>query len=80
MVRMLASMPRSLASGVRLLAALSLIVVPAVRADEDRVLHEFVPEVDDDDQAGMVLGRDTAPEAILYEGELLSAPRGGALR
>ncbi len=74
-------MSRSFSRGGRLLTALALIVlVTDARADEDRVLHEFVPEVDTDDQAGMVLGRDATPEAILYDGEMLSAPRGGALR
>jgi len=78
---MTSSMSRSLPRGLRLVALLALVVlVTDARADEDHVLHEFVPEVDGDEEAGMVLGRDAAPEAILYEGEMLSAPRGGALR
>lgn len=74
-------MPPSLQPRSPLVVALALVaLVPDVRADEDRVLHEYVPDVDDADEAGLVLGRDAAPEAILYEGELLTAPRGGALR
>ncbi len=80
MVRM-GAMRRAFAHGLKPLAILALLVlVPDVRADEERVLHEFVPEIDGDDEAGLVLGRDATPEAILYEGELLSAPRGGSLR
>jgi len=75
------AMHRALAHALKPAALLALLVlVPDVRADEDRVLHEFVPDVGDDDESGLVLGRDAAPEAILYDGELLTAPRGGALR
>ncbi len=65
---------------VRVTLALGLLLlVPSVRADEE-MLHEFVPEIDGADPNSLVLGRDAAPEAIVYQGELLSAPEGGARR
>jgi hypothetical protein len=38
------------------------------------VLHEFVPDVDPDEAVATLAEHQAAPEAILYEGEVLTAP------
>lgn len=46
------------------------------------VLHEFVPDVNDDELPSLVMasGGGTEPLAILYRGEVLTAPEAGARR
>jgi hypothetical protein len=51
--------------------------VGAARADE-RVLHEFVPDVDPDEPLHALELGGEAPEAIEYDGEVLPAPEAGA--
>ena len=65
----------------RLLAALFVVgCAVAVRAQERPVLHEYVPDVGRDEEVSLVTGDGPEPEAIVYEGEVLPAPEGGALR
>ncbi|MEO0321872.1 MAG: hypothetical protein AAF447_02870, partial [Myxococcota bacterium] len=66
------------------LLALGLLSVAAVvRADPERVLHEFVPDPDEDELSSVVQGGEGpggSPEAIVYDGEVLSRPAGGERR
>ncbi len=52
---------------------------PSVR-EGDAILHEYVPGLASDEGATLVSRGGSAPEAIVYDGELISAPEGGALR
>lgn len=64
----------------RIALALTFLVVAAgARADDEPVLHEYIPEASDGD-LDFVLGSDNLPSAILYDGELLAAPTGGPRR
>ncbi len=54
-----------------------------MRADPERVLHEFVPDPDEDELSSVVRGAaggGEAPEAIVYDGEVLARPAGGERR
>ena len=44
------------------------------------VLHEFVPDVEEDEALVLMAPGEAEPAAIVYDGELLSAPRDGSLR
>jgi hypothetical protein len=52
---------------------LAVLTAVAVRAD-DQVLHEFVPDVDPNEAVAMLAEQGAAPDVIVYEGEVLTAP------
>ena len=56
----------------------ALIVVVPLAAAQDEVLHEFVPDLQDS-EATIVASEGPVPAAIVYRGEILPAPTGGAL-
>lgn len=63
-----------------IVAAVLALAAGTVAYAQGPVLHEFVPEVRGDE--ALVLGAtgSAEPSAILYDGELIPAPPGGALR
>ena len=52
-------------------AAVASLATPA---GADDVLHEFVPDVDPDEAVAALAEQRAAPEAIVYDGEVLSSP------
>src|SRR5687768_9103404 len=61
------------------LVALLLACVAIARADAE-VRHEYVPDVASDEGALVVSSGGTEPAALVYDGEVIPAPEGGALR
>lgn len=70
---MRARLVASIAPMVALSFAFALTASSAA-ADDDRVLHEFVSDVDPDEAVAALAEGQAAPEAILYDGEVLPAP------
>ncbi|MDQ3036969.1 MAG: transglutaminase domain-containing protein, partial [Myxococcota bacterium] len=60
-------------------AALLLAFVALARAD-DSVRHEYVPDVESDEGTLVVSSGGPEPAALVYDGEVIPAPDGGALR
>ncbi|MCZ7677329.1 MAG: hypothetical protein M5U28_00530 [Sandaracinaceae bacterium] len=61
------------------LLAIALVAVVA-RADGGPTLHEFVPDLGSEEGSLLVSSGGAQPDAIVYQGEILPAPEGGALR
>ncbi len=57
-----------------------LLLAVAARADERPTLHEYVPDLGADEGSLLLSSGDSEPEAIVYQGEVLPAPEGGALQ
>lgn len=56
-----------------------LFATSLVHADGP-VLHEYIPNASDDELVAFIRGANGEPEGIVYEGEILDRPQGGALR
>lgn len=61
------------------LLAIALVAAVA-RADGGPTLHEFVPDLGSEEGSLLVSSGGAQPDAIVYQGEILPAPEGGALR
>lgn len=61
------------------LVALALVAAVA-RADGGPTLHEFVPDLGSEEGTMLVSSGGAEPDAIVYQGEVLPAPEGGAIR
>ncbi len=60
---------------------LSIALVAAVaRADGGPTIHEYVPDLGSEEGTMLVSSGGAQPDAIVYQGEVLPAPEGGALR
>lgn len=77
---MLRGMRRPPIRGSLSLAALLLACVTIARADGTAVRHEYVPDVASDEGSLVVSSGGLEPEALVYDGEVIPAPEGGALR
>ena len=64
-----------------LLTVMGLTVVASgVALAQGPVLHEFVPDVSDDEALVLASSDSPEPAAIVYDGEVIPAPTSGALR
>ena len=54
------------------------LVAAVAHADGGPTLHEYVPDLGSDEGAMLVSSGGAQPEAIVYQGEVLPAPEGGA--
>lgn len=61
------------------IAALVLASIAIARADAP-IPHEYVPDVEADEGTMLVSSGGPEPEALVYDGEVIPAPQGGALR
>ncbi|WP_236607372.1 transglutaminase domain-containing protein [Sandaracinus amylolyticus] len=61
------------------LAALVMLGATLARAD-DPIAHEYVPGVEADEGTMLVSSGGAAPEALVYDGEVIPAPEGGPMR
>jgi len=59
---------------------LPVLVTAAPALADTPVLHEYVPDIAGQEDPALVAAPGEAPTAFLYEGEVLRAPEGGALR
>ena len=60
--------------------AMILAIALVARADPPRTLHEYVPDLRDNEGTLLVSSGGAEPDAIVYDGELLAPPEGGAQR
>ena len=65
---------------VRRSAFIVLLLLTSLVHADGPVLHEYVPDASDDELAPFVRGADGEPEGIVYDGEILDRPQGGARR
>ncbi|MFK7990018.1 MAG: transglutaminase-like domain-containing protein [Sandaracinaceae bacterium] len=61
------------------LVALSAVVLTEGARADGPTLHEFVPDVAEDEGSLLVSSGGAQPDAIVYQGEVLPAPEGGGL-
>lgn len=60
-------------------AAMLMLGAALARAD-DPIAHEYVPGVEADEGTMLVSSGGAAPEALVYDGEVIPAPEGGPMR
>lgn len=68
-------------TGILLLTlALGSVALVVAAQSEGPLLHEYIPDLGVDEGTTLVSSGGAEPEAIMYSGEVLSAPEGGGLR
>lgn len=65
---------------VVLVLVVTALLAAAVVLAQGPVWHEYVPDVESSEGSAIVAGAGAEPSAIVHDGEILTAPEGGALR